>query len=57
MLEVISTLIRHALTLIAGGLITDGYLTETNIQAISGAVLTIGVIAWSIIEKKYFKKS
>ena len=56
MVQIISTVIRHGLTVVAGGLIADGTLTHVDLQAISGAVLTVAVIAWSIIEKKFFAK-
>ncbi len=56
MLQIISTLVRHALTLAAGGLITDGTLTDSDVQVVSGAITTVVVIAWSIIEKKYFSE-
>lgn len=56
MLQVITSIIRHLLTVFAGGLIADGTLTDGDVQTISGAVLTVGVIVWSIIEKKYFTK-
>lgn len=57
MLQIISTLIRHALTLVAGGLIVDGTISEADVQVIAGAVTTVAVIAWSVIEKKYFTKA
>ena len=58
MLQIVTTVVRHALTMLAGGLIADGTLSDVDAQAISqaisGAVLTVAVIAWSIIEKKIF---
>lgn len=57
MLQIVSTLVRHALTLVAGGLIADGTLTDSDVQIVSGAVTTVAVVIWSIIEKKYFTKA
>lgn len=51
---IISSLIRHALTLVAGGLIADGTLTDSDLQVVSGAVTTVAVVIWSVVEKKYF---
>ena len=56
MQAVIASIVRHFLTLIAGGLIADGTITDAQIQVISGGILTVVVLAWSVIEKKFLSK-
>ena len=56
MFQIVTTVIRHALTVVAGGLIADGTITDADVQTVAGAVLTVGVIVWSVIEKKFFTK-
>ena len=34
----------------------DGTITDADVQTVAGAVLTVGVIVWSVIEKKFFTK-
>ena len=48
---IISLVIRHGIGLVGGGLITSGAISESEIQAISGAVLTIGTLVWSAWQK------
>lgn len=56
MLQILTVLVRAATQAFAGGLITDGLVTDAEIQTASGAVLVIATVVWSIIEKKYFTK-
>lgn len=52
MQAVIAGLIRHAITAIGGGLVTSGTLSDSDLQAVIGAVLTIFGVVWSIIQKR-----
>ena len=45
-------ILRHALTAIGGGLVTGGYLSDGDIQAAIGAVLTLIGIAASVLNKR-----
>jgi hypothetical protein len=54
MVQIISSLIRHLATVLAGGLIADGVLSDADIQVVIGGVTAIVTVGWSIIEKVYF---
>ena len=56
MIQMVSSVVRHIISTYAGSLIAEGVISDGDVQLISGAVLTIGAIVWSIIEKKYFTK-
>lgn len=46
-----SGVIRHILTFVGGVLVTMGYLDSGMMNELTGAVMTIMGIAWSIKEK------
>lgn len=48
---VISLVIRHAIGLLGGGLLTSGAITDEGIQTIAGAIATLGALAWSAWQK------
>jgi hypothetical protein len=50
--DMILGLVRHILTFGGGYLISMGYLTEANVEAIIGALMTIVGVAWSIRQKQ-----
>lgn len=52
----ITVIIRALLQAVAGGLMTDGVISEAQIQLIAGGVLTIATVVWSVLEKKYLTK-
>jgi len=43
--------VRHSLTLTAGSLFAHSYITYDQVQAAVAALMTIGAIAWSVLEK------
>tara|TARA_R110002020_G_scaffold36503_2_gene109745 strand:- start:7806 stop:7970 length:165 start_codon:yes stop_codon:yes gene_type:complete len=50
--EQVLGLVRHALTVIGGAAIANGYIEDGIAQEIVGVVLTIVGIVWSITSKK-----
>lgn len=44
--------LRHSISIIGVWLADNGYADGSSLEAISGALMTIGSLAWSIIEKK-----
>jgi hypothetical protein len=57
MLQNISSVVRHALTLLAGGLIAKGYVDAAMVEAFTGAVVTLAALAWSFYEKRKAAKN
>jgi len=49
--EQIEGIIRHTLTAVGGFLITKGILDEGIVMELSGAVITLTGLVWSIIDK------
>lgn len=45
-------IIRHVLTTLGGGLVTNGTITDSMLETGVGAVLTLIAIGWSIFDKK-----
>ena len=45
-------LIRHALTVIGGGLVAKGYLEDAVAQEIIGILISTAGIIWSFVDKK-----
>lgn len=45
-------IVRHALTAVGGGLVTNGYLSGSELDAAVGAVLTLLGVAASVLEKR-----
>lgn len=45
-------ILRHVLTTFGGGLATKGYLDESSVGEIVGAIIVLIGAAWSIIEKR-----
>lgn len=54
--DVISGLLRHLLTFGGGYLVTNGTLTDGDVQAITGGVIAIGGVLWSILNKRSVAK-
>lgn len=52
MFVVIQLLVRHALTAFGVFLMNEGYADAGQVELITGALLTIAGVAWSIVEKK-----
>jgi hypothetical protein len=49
--EMVMGLLRHILTFAGGALVSMGYLTEANVEAIIGAVMTLAGVGWSLVNK------
>ena len=50
-MEIATSLIRHALTVGGGGLVSKGLLTEDTLSGGIGAVITLVGVIWSIVSK------
>lgn len=50
--EQILGVVRHGLTLVGGFLITKGLLDESSVTELSGAILSIITVIWSVTSKK-----
>jgi hypothetical protein len=50
--EIIGGIIRALLAAFGGTLIASGLVTEADITAISGGIITFVTVAWSIYSKK-----
>lgn len=48
-------LVRHGLTTVGGGLVANGVFDATQWQTISGAVVIVVGVIWSIASKKFIK--
>jgi hypothetical protein len=44
--------VRHVLTAAGGGLVANGSLTSSDLEAVIGAVITLVGIGWSVYEKR-----
>lgn len=53
----ITAILRSVLQVVAGGLITNGTLTDTDVQTAAGALVGLGALAWSIYQKIATKKA
>lgn len=54
--ELVLGVVRHVLTVLGGGLVTQGYLDASELSTGVGAVLALIGIAWSIWDKTRTKK-
>ena len=54
--EKIFSYIRHTLTFAAGFLVTKGYLDASVVEPVISAVLTLGTLIWSNVEKTQIDK-
>ncbi len=45
-------LLRHVLTMAGGYLVAKGYVAEGDVETIVGAVLALGGVAWSALDKR-----
>ena len=52
MQAILGSLIRHALTALGGGLITNGTITSTDLEVVIGGVLAIAGVVWGVISKQ-----
>ena len=45
-------IVRHALTFVGGIIVTNGLVDQSAMTELSGAVLTIAGIVWSVMNKR-----
>jgi hypothetical protein len=50
--DVIGGLTRHLLTFAGGFLVTNGTISDGELQAVIGGVIAIGGVLWSIFAKR-----
>ena len=55
-MEIATSLIRHALTVGGGGLVSKGLISEDTLTSGIGALVTLVGIIWSIVSKLKAKK-
>jgi len=53
----IAGIVRHVLTAIAGGLVTDGFATQDQATQIVGGLMAVIGIAWSLYNKAQHRKA
>lgn len=51
-MDIILGLVRHVLTAVGGILVAKGFIDETTLTQVVGAVITIGGAVWSVLAKK-----
>ena len=49
---IVTPLIRYGLIALGGGLISKGYVTLEQVNAIAGALVTFGTTGWMIMVKR-----
>lgn len=52
---VIGAIARHLLNAAGAALVTKGYLAASMVEPVSGSLLLLGSVVWSIIQKKRAK--
>ena len=55
--EMVSSMIRHGLTTVGGSLVAKGLITATLWDQVTGAVIVLAGVAWSLISKAIAKKT
>jgi hypothetical protein len=50
--EIIGAIVRTVLATLGGGLVADGLLSDTTINAITGGIVAAITLGWSIWQKK-----
>ncbi len=56
MKEKVLGLIRHALTTAGGSMVAGGFLTDVDLVAIVGGLVTLAGVVWSYVEKNWRDK-
>lgn len=51
-MDTIWGVVRHALTFAGGFVVAKGWLDDATMNAVVGAIITIGGAVWSVIDKK-----
>jgi hypothetical protein len=55
--EIASSVVRHTLTTVGGSLVAKGLITATLWDQVTGAVIVLAGVAWSLISKAVAKKT
>ena len=55
--EIIGGLIRHALTVVGGVVVTTGWIATNEVEGIVGALMVLIGTAWSVWKKYITKKN
>jgi len=50
--EQVLGIIRHGLTFVGGIVVTNGLVDQSSMTELSGAILTIAGVVWSIMNKR-----
>lgn len=45
-------IVRHVITVLAGSLVTHGYIASAQAETLAGAIATILAVAWSVYSKR-----
>lgn len=53
--DTIMALVRHALTVGGGALVTGGYINDGQLQTVIGGVIVVAGVVWSLIQKRQQK--
>ena len=56
MLSIITSIVRHILSFLSGSLAIEGLASDANVQIIASALILVGTVAWSVIERKFLNK-
>ena len=48
----ILALVRQMLTVVGTALVAMGYLNASDIEPVVGALLTLGSVVWSVVDKR-----
>lgn len=55
--EMVSSIIRHGLTTVGGSLVAKGLITATLWDQVTGAVIVLAGVGWSLVSKFIAKKT
>jgi len=50
-------IVRHILTTVGGVLVTNGTLSDSDLQAAIGGLMTVIGVVWSVVEKQQAKRA
>lgn len=55
--SIIGGLVRHGLGIAAGGFVANGTITGSQVEIIGGAITSVIVVIWSVLQKKRAAKA
>ena len=50
--QLVGVFVRHGLGLLAGGAITSGMVTSSQVEVAAGAITALVIVAWSVWQKR-----